>query len=104
MIKKKVIIAAGGTGGHLLPAQEIAKKLQEKEIEVLFVGSGLKENVYFDRKSFKFHEILAKTPFQKGLTRRLGALYARSYHRLWQFSCLSYFMRSKITKKTFHAL
>lgn len=75
MIKKKVIIAAGGTGGHLLPAQEIAKKLQEKEIEVLFIGSGLKENLYFDRKSFKFHEILAKTPFQKGLTRCLGALY-----------------------------
>ena len=76
MIKKKVIIAAGGTEGHILPAQEIAKKLQEKEIEVIFVGSGLKENVYFDRKSFKFHEILAKTPFQKGLSRRLGALYA----------------------------
>ena len=76
MIKKKVIIAAGGTGGHLLPAQEIAKKLQEKGIEVLCVGSGLKENVYFDRKSFKFHEILAKTPFQKGVTRCLGALYA----------------------------
>ncbi|MGB7128750.1 MAG: undecaprenyldiphospho-muramoylpentapeptide beta-N-acetylglucosaminyltransferase [Candidatus Rhabdochlamydia sp.] len=76
MIKKKVLIAAGGTGGHLLPAQEIAKKLQEKDIEVLFVGSGLKENVYFDRESFKFHEILAKTPFQKGLARRLGALYA----------------------------
>ena len=76
MIKKKVIIAAGGTGGHLLPAQEIARKLQEKEIEVLFVGSGLKENAYFDRKNFQFHEILAKTPFQKGLIRRLGALYA----------------------------
>lgn len=76
MIKKRVIIAAGGTGGHLLPAQEIAKKLQEKDIEVLFVGSGLKENAYFDRKSFKFYEILAKTPFQKGLTRCLGALYA----------------------------
>lgn len=76
MIKKKVILAAGGTGGHLLPAQEIAKKLQEKDIEVLFVGSELKENVYFDRKNFRFYEILAKTPFQKGLTRRLGALYA----------------------------
>jgi len=76
MIKKKVIIAAGGTGGHLLPAQEIAKKLQEKDIEVLFTGSGLKENAYFDQKGFKFREILAKTPFQKGLVRCLGALYA----------------------------
>lgn len=76
MIKKKVIITAGGTGGHLLPAQEIARKLQEKEIEVLFVGSGLKENAYFDRKNFKFYEVLAKTPFQKGLVRRLKALCA----------------------------
>lgn len=75
IVKKKVIIAAGGTGGHLLPAQEIAKKLQQKNVEVLFIGSGLQESTYFDRENFKFKEILAKTPFQKGLTTCLKSLY-----------------------------
>ncbi|MGL5627401.1 MAG: undecaprenyldiphospho-muramoylpentapeptide beta-N-acetylglucosaminyltransferase [Candidatus Rhabdochlamydia sp.] len=75
IIKKKVIIAAGGTGGHLLPAQEIARKLQQKNIDVLFIGAGLKDNAYFDRENFRFNEVLAKTPFQKGLTTCLKALY-----------------------------
>lgn len=75
IVKKKVIIAAGGTGGHLLPAQEIARELQEENIEVLFIGAGLKDNVYFDRENFRFNEILATTPFQKKLTACLKALY-----------------------------
>jgi UDP-N-acetylglucosamine--N-acetylmuramyl-(pentapeptide) pyrophosphoryl-undecaprenol N-acetylglucosamine transferase len=76
IVKKKVIIAAGGTGGHLLPAQEIARELQRKNIEVLFIGAGLKDNAYFDRENFRFNEVLAKTPFQKGITTCLRALYS----------------------------
>ena len=71
-----MIIAAGGTGGHLLPAQEIAKKLEQENIEVTFIGTGLKENRYFDRERFNYAEILAKTPFQKGAITVLKALYA----------------------------
>lgn len=75
MSKRKVVIAAGGTGGHLLPAQEIAKKLQEQNIDITFIGAGLKENIYFDRERFNFAEILAKTPFQKGVLTILKSLY-----------------------------
>lgn len=75
MGKRKVVIAAGGTGGHLLPAQEIAKKLQEQNIDITFIGAGLKENIYFDRERFNFAEILAKTPFQKGVLTILKSLY-----------------------------
>ena len=37
----RVIISAGGTGGHIYPALSIIKKLQEKEanVEVLYIGT-----------------------------------------------------------------
>jgi UDP-N-acetylglucosamine--N-acetylmuramyl-(pentapeptide) pyrophosphoryl-undecaprenol N-acetylglucosamine transferase len=38
-LKKKVIIAAGGTGGHIIPAISIAEELIKNDINVLFVGN-----------------------------------------------------------------
>ena len=37
----RVIISAGGTGGHIYPALSIIKKLQEKELylDVLYIGT-----------------------------------------------------------------
>ncbi|MFQ6081731.1 MAG: undecaprenyldiphospho-muramoylpentapeptide beta-N-acetylglucosaminyltransferase [Candidatus Aminicenantia bacterium] len=42
MKKKKVIIAGGGTGGHLYPALVVAKEMRKREpgLEVIFVGTG----------------------------------------------------------------
>ncbi|MCW3117741.1 MAG: UDP-N-acetylglucosamine--N-acetylmuramyl-(pentapeptide) pyrophosphoryl-undecaprenol [Chitinophagaceae bacterium] len=41
MLSKKVIIAGGGTGGHIFPAIAIANALKKKDagIEILFVGA-----------------------------------------------------------------
>jgi len=41
MMSKKIIIAGGGTGGHIFPAIAIANALKEKQpgIEILFVGA-----------------------------------------------------------------
>jgi len=39
MENKKIIIAAGGTGGHIIPAISIAKELMEEGVQILFVGN-----------------------------------------------------------------
>lgn len=60
MSAKRVLITAGGTGGHLYPAQALAQQLtkQPHASEVLFVAGGLSSNRYFDRHSFSFQEIV----------------------------------------------
>lgn len=61
MRKQKIVIAAGGTGGHLLPAQQLSLAL-EQEAEILFVGHGLEASPFFHRGRFSFHPIQA-APF-----------------------------------------
>ncbi len=36
---KRILIAAGGTGGHIIPALSIAKELKQFDNELLFVGN-----------------------------------------------------------------
>ena len=62
--KIKVLIGAGGTGGHLIPAQKLAKVLKEKGCTLFFVGKGLKENSFFE-KEFLFEDVVS-APFKKG--------------------------------------
>lgn len=57
MPKKKVLIAVGGTGGHVYPATSLGKELSERGVEVKFAGGGLSKNKYFDRNQFSFNEI-----------------------------------------------
>ncbi len=58
-MRKKIIITAGGTGGHIFPAQALAQQLikQSPSLEILFVGGGLASNRYFDRSLFSFREV-----------------------------------------------
>ncbi len=52
-------MSAGGTGGHLFPAQSLAEALPDWEI--LFVAGGLSTSRYFNREIFRFEEIPCAT-------------------------------------------
>lgn len=66
MFTKRVVITAGGTGGHLYPAQALAQQLKKQtSSEILFIAGGLKTNRYFDRNSFSFQEIACSPLFSR---------------------------------------
>lgn len=63
------MLAAGGTGGHIFPAQAVATEILTHlpESEILFAGSGLKTNRYFDGERFPFRQIASTTIFQSNI-------------------------------------
>lgn len=58
MSVKKILIMAGGTGGHVFPALAVAKALQEQGVEIEWLGTarGL-ENDLVPRERFPLHRI-----------------------------------------------
>lgn len=52
---KKILIATGGTGGHIYPAMALAQQFDG--CEVLFVGGGLSQNRYFDKDAFNYRTV-----------------------------------------------
>ncbi len=62
-MSKNIVIAAGGTGGHLFPAQALASELKQRIVgcNILFVAKGLQTNPYFASKEFAFSDISAST-------------------------------------------
>jgi UDP-N-acetylglucosamine--N-acetylmuramyl-(pentapeptide) pyrophosphoryl-undecaprenol N-acetylglucosamine transferase len=58
-MSRKILIATGGTGGHIYPAIGLAQQLllEVPDTEILFVGGGLESNRYFDSKKFSSESI-----------------------------------------------
>lgn len=58
-MSKKILIATGGTGGHIYPAIAFAQQLHKElpDCQVLFVGGGLESNRYFDRTLFPYRTV-----------------------------------------------
>ncbi|MDE3045552.1 MAG: UDP-N-acetylglucosamine--N-acetylmuramyl-(pentapeptide) pyrophosphoryl-undecaprenol N-acetylglucosamine transferase [Verrucomicrobiota bacterium] len=81
-MKRKVLIAAGGTGGHLLPAQQLAQLVEEQGSEVLFAGYKLDRSPYFSRDRFRFREI-ASAPLKKRKTTLARKLLQGFFQALW---------------------
>ena len=49
---KKIIICAGGTGGHVFPAKKLSEMLLEEAVEISWIGSsrGPEEQICKDYK------------------------------------------------------
>ena len=73
LVKRKVVIAAGGTGGHIYPAQALAKQMLKKDshLEIHFLAGGLSVNPYFHRDTFSFHEVSCGRMHKKSLLNTL---------------------------------
>jgi len=58
-MRKKILIATGGTGGHIYPAIALAQQITKDHplSEVLFVGGGLAGNKYFEGHTYNFSSI-----------------------------------------------
>jgi len=56
---KKILMATGGTGGHIFPALSLAFELLEKnkDLQITFAGHGLEGNPYFHQQQFAAHSI-----------------------------------------------
>jgi UDP-N-acetylglucosamine--N-acetylmuramyl-(pentapeptide) pyrophosphoryl-undecaprenol N-acetylglucosamine transferase len=64
-VEKRIAIAVGGTGGHVVPAQQIGASLNK---EILYVGVGLEENRFFKKKGARYTSIDGGN-FSKGLVK-----------------------------------
>ncbi|KIC71315.1 undecaprenyldiphospho-muramoylpentapeptide beta-N-acetylglucosaminyltransferase [Candidatus Protochlamydia amoebophila] len=76
-MSKRFMITAGGTGGHIFPAQGLAQELIKKTFSssILFVAGGLSTNKYFDRSIFPFQEISASPLFSKNPFKLLKGVF-----------------------------
>lgn len=80
-MKKKVIIATGGTGGHLYPAMATADALIESgQADVLFVGKGLEHNKFFCHERYPYVDVPSGAslrqlfPLLRGVAQSIKAL------------------------------
>lgn len=74
MIKKKVLIATGGSGGHINPALAIAKQLKENNTTVEFIGAGGGFTHLVEKQGFVFHNIKAVKYNNQGILGKLKAI------------------------------
>jgi UDP-N-acetylglucosamine--N-acetylmuramyl-(pentapeptide) pyrophosphoryl-undecaprenol N-acetylglucosamine transferase len=83
-MKGKILIAAGGSGGHLIPAQQLAELLEKKhQCQVLFAGYKLSSSPFFQQKRFSFREI-PSAPISFAFFKAFWKGFWKSVWMLWK--------------------
>lgn len=92
-MKKNVLIMAGGTGGHVIPALSVAKHLKQKGYKVHWLGSvqGIENDLVPDA-GYELHRISISGLRGNGLLKKLFAPF-QLLRALWQ--TLKVFMKLK---------
>ncbi len=88
----RIVIAAGGTGGHLFPAQILASQLREYHpgLEMLFAGAHRHQSPFFQQNKYRYFEVKSATPFCGSWFARIQACFKimhgvlKSFHWLKQ--------------------
>lgn len=64
----KIVFAAGGTGGHFIPAVSVAREIKKAhpEVEMLFMGTGKHFEVDTCRKVGIEHVVISSGPLRRG--------------------------------------
>ncbi len=63
---KKIILAAGGTGGHIIPALSIAEELKAHRVHLLYVGNqNSMESKIISQSNLEFEEINVQKLYRK---------------------------------------
>ena len=79
-MSKKILIMAGGTGGHIFPALAIAKELKERGVAVEWLGGKNKmESRLVPEHGYKFHGVSSSGLRGKNLLTILKAVFLLSY-------------------------
>ena len=83
-MRQTIVIAVGGTGGHVLPAGIIGRKLSER-FDVVYIGVGLSTNPFFDKEGSRYFDVegagLKKGALHCGLKNISGIRQARKLLR-----------------------
>lgn len=90
---KKILIAVGGTGGHLYPAQALARQLirfDESNV-IMFAGGGLGENNFFAQKEFHYQNVSSATFKKRHFLENIKAVGSISKGIVQSHSILSSF-------------
>jgi len=72
--KKKIVIAAGGTAGHVVPALAVAAALRADGAEVAFIGAGRAEATLVPAAGYELHAIAVEGLSRSNPLRALRAL------------------------------